>query len=211
MPPSSISIAARRSPELERAAGTTAASVTSQLTARRKCNGQRTLMSIGQTAFSKCNFRKELRMSRLIISTLAVAMLSGCSVLDRVDMTIERLDIANNLLLRTNEQIATVSKQMVDTQALLVQSNKLVVESTRQVAASIKNVVQSNGKMDISNSNMTKSNTNMELTNENMTKTLAQMAESNKNVARSNALMTEMNEKLGVMTKVIEKIPGFKP
>ena len=45
----------------------------------------------------------------------------------------------------------------------------------------------------------------------NMTKTLAQMAESNKNVAHSNALMTEMNEKLGVMTKVIEKIPGLKP
>jgi hypothetical protein len=51
----------------------------------------------------------------------------------------------------------------------------------------------------------------MELTNENMTKTIAGMAESNKNVARSNALMAEMNDKLGVMTKVIEKIPGLKP
>jgi hypothetical protein len=120
-------------------------------------------------------------------------------------------DTANNLLLRTNEQIAIMSKQMVDTQALLVESNRLVVESTHQLEASIKNVVQSNGKMDISNANMTKSNANMELTNENMTKTLAGMAESNKNVARSNALMTEMNDKLGVMTKVIEKIPGLKP
>ena len=41
--------------------------------------------------------------------------------------------------------------------------------------------------------------------------TMNLMVEMNKNVTRSNALMTEMNEKLGVMTKVIEKIPGLKP
>ena len=36
------------------------------------------------------------------------------------------------------------------------------------------------------------------------------MDQMNKGVARSNALMTEMNEKLGIMTQVIQKIPGLK-
>ena len=100
-------------------------------------------------------------------------MLPGCSVLDRVDVTIQWLDTANNLLLRTNDQIATMSKQMVDTQVLLVESNRLVVESTKQLQSSIKNVVQSNARMDVSDANMANSNANMELPNENMTKTPA--------------------------------------
>ena len=43
-----------------------------------------------------------------------------------------------------------------------------------------------------------------------MTKTLTGMADMNNNVTRSNALMTETNQKLGTVTQLIEKIPGFK-
>ena len=51
-------------------------------------------------------------MSRLIIPALVALMLSGCSVLERVDMTIERLDTANQLLCQANERLATSSQQM---------------------------------------------------------------------------------------------------
>jgi hypothetical protein len=51
----------------------------------------------------------------------------------------------------------------------------------------------------------------MARTIENMEETLVQMDATNKNMVRSNVLMTEMNEKMGVMTKLIEKIPGMKP
>ena len=40
---------------------------------------------------------------------------------------------------------------------------------------------------------------------------LAVMGQMSDGVARSNALMTEMNQKLGVMSKIYEKIPGLKP
>jgi hypothetical protein len=51
----------------------------------------------------------------------------------------------------------------------------------------------------------------MDKTNQNMRSMMELMVEMNKNVQRSNALMTVMNEKLGIMTKVMEKIPGLKP
>jgi hypothetical protein len=106
-------------------------------------------------------------MSRVVIPALAIVMLSGCSIIDRVDTTIAELGIANHLLFQTNNQVGTVSKQMGETQALIAESNRLVVESTQQVALSIKNVAQSNVKMDVSNANMAKSIASMALTNEN--------------------------------------------
>ena len=61
------------------------------------------------------------------------------------------------------------------------------------------------------NKNVARSNALIVQSNESMTKTLAGMGQMSDGVARSNALMTEMNQKLGVMTKIIEKIPGLKP
>jgi uncharacterized protein YoxC len=59
--------------------------------------------------------------------------------------------------------------------------------------------------------NMVKTNDQMAQTNDNMDKTLTGMSEMNKGITRSNTLMTEMNGKLGVMTQVIQKIPGLMP
>ena len=74
-------------------------------------------------------------MSRLIIFTLAVLMLSGCSVIKRVDMTIERLDTANGLLLTTTQQMASVSKQMAETQA---SSSSQIASSSNRPDRSVK-------------------------------------------------------------------------
>jgi methyl-accepting chemotaxis protein len=170
--------------------------------ARKKVRVIDTLCRLDKARFSR--FVRSALMSRVVIPALAIVMLSGCSIIDRVDTTIAELGTANHLLFQTNNQVGTVSKQMGETQALIAESNRLVVESTQQVALSIKNVAQSNAKMDVSTANMAKSIASMELTNENMTKTLAAMAETNKNVARSNELMTEM-------IKTMQRIPGLKP
>ena len=49
-------------------------------------------------------------MSRLLFTSFAVLTLSGCSVLDRVDMTIAQLDTANRVLSQTNEQMSSMHR-----------------------------------------------------------------------------------------------------
>jgi hypothetical protein len=51
-------------------------------------------------------------MSRLIILTLALSTLSGCSILRRVETTIAELDTANKLLSGTNGQMSVMNQQM---------------------------------------------------------------------------------------------------
>lgn len=58
-------------------------------------------------------------MRRYIFPLLAILSLSGCSVLERVDLALDELDMTNKQLARTNEQIATISQQMTETHALL--------------------------------------------------------------------------------------------
>ncbi|WP_151458176.1 hypothetical protein [Tautonia plasticadhaerens] len=160
-------------------------------------DGRRVIVSIVQPGCPSSPAQGGLRMSRLIFPALAVSMLSGCSVLERVDMTIQRLDTANHQLAVANQQIAIANRQSVESQALMAESNRLVVESQRQMAASIEQVAQSNGKIDVSNANMEA--------------TLAEMEASRAGIARSNALMTEMNEKMGTMIQTLQKIPGLNP
>ena len=118
---------------------------------QKKLDAERLCTSIGNYRIGLQALTRSVSMRRLILSAFAILMLSGCSVLERVDIALERLDATNRQLLITNQQISTVSQQMTDTQASLLESNRLVVESNRQLALSISNVVKSNGKMDTSN------------------------------------------------------------
>ncbi len=49
-----------------------------------------------------CVVEKGVTMSRFFVVTVCLCTLSGCSILERVDMTIQRLDTANSLLAKTN-------------------------------------------------------------------------------------------------------------
>jgi len=130
-------------------------------------------------------------MGRCIIGALCVAAVfiaapTACSMLGRVDTTIERLGTANNQLIAANAHLSMANRQLADMQSQLTECNRQLVSANQRLDATQANVTAANSKID--------------KTNEGLAQTINQLGE-------TNTALTQTNAKLRVIDQVIQKIP----
>ncbi len=121
---------------------------------------------------------------------MCIASPAGCSMLGRVDATLERLGAANDHLTTANAQLGMANHQLAEMQSQLTEANRQLVAANKRLDATQENVTAANRKID--------------KTNEGLAQTLAQLGETNK-------VLSQTNEKLNVIDQVIQKFPLLSP